>query len=116
LLKFLLERASVTGLPADRNGGSVAAFDPPVHAADAPTGLSSRRTWATSSPQATARAGLSWIHSPGLYESVLVLDYKSLYPSIIRSFLIDPCGPGGGHQRRRSRYRARLPGVRNFRV
>jgi DNA polymerase-2 len=29
---------------------------------------------------------------PGLYESVLVLDYKSLYPSIIRSFLIDPVG------------------------
>jgi DNA polymerase-2 len=29
---------------------------------------------------------------PGLYESVLVLDYKSLYPSIIRTFLIDPVG------------------------
>lgn len=29
---------------------------------------------------------------PGLYESVLVLDYKSLYPSIIRTFLIDPLG------------------------
>ncbi len=29
---------------------------------------------------------------PGLYESVLVLDYKSLYPSIIRTFLIDPIG------------------------
>jgi DNA polymerase-2 len=29
---------------------------------------------------------------PGLYESVLVFDYKSLYPSIIRTFLIDPVG------------------------
>lgn len=29
---------------------------------------------------------------PGLYDSVLVLDYKSLYPSIIRTFLIDPVG------------------------
>jgi hypothetical protein len=28
----------------------------------------------------------------GLYDSVLVLDYKSLYPSIIRTFLIDPLG------------------------
>ncbi|MGC9401759.1 DNA polymerase II, partial [Vibrio genomosp. F10 str. 9ZC157] len=28
----------------------------------------------------------------GLYDSVLVLDFKSLYPSIIRSFLIDPMG------------------------
>ncbi|MBC8862880.1 hypothetical protein IAI12_31730, partial [Escherichia coli] len=29
---------------------------------------------------------------PGLYDSVLVFDYKSLYPSIIRTFLIDPIG------------------------
>lgn len=29
---------------------------------------------------------------PNLYDSVLVLDFKSLYPSIIRSFLIDPMG------------------------
>ncbi len=29
---------------------------------------------------------------PKLYDSVLVLDYKSLYPSIIRTFLIDPVG------------------------
>ena len=29
---------------------------------------------------------------PGLYDSVLVFDYKSLYPSIIRTFLIDPAG------------------------
>ncbi len=29
---------------------------------------------------------------PGLYDSVLVLDFKSLYPSIIRSFRVDPMG------------------------
>lgn len=29
---------------------------------------------------------------PGLYRNVLVLDFKSLYPSIIRSFKIDPLG------------------------
>lgn len=29
---------------------------------------------------------------PGLSDSVRVLDYKSLYPSIIRTFLIDPVG------------------------
>src|SRR5690606_33024721 len=28
---------------------------------------------------------------PGLYDNILVLDFKSLYPSIMRSFLIDPC-------------------------
>jgi len=30
--------------------------------------------------------------TPGLYENVLVLDFKSLYPSIIRTFKIDPLG------------------------
>ena len=29
---------------------------------------------------------------PGLYDNVLVLDFKSLYPSIIRTFRIDPLG------------------------
>ena len=29
---------------------------------------------------------------PGLYRDILVLDFKSLYPSIIRTFLIDPMG------------------------
>ena len=29
---------------------------------------------------------------PGLYQNVLVLDFKSLYPSIIRTFKIDPMG------------------------
>ena len=39
-------------------------------------------------PQASP-GGFVMESQPGLYESVLVLDYKSLYPSIIRTFLID---------------------------
>ena len=42
-------------------------------------------------PQASP-GGFVMESAPGLYESVLVLDYKSLYPSIIRTFLIDPLG------------------------
>ena len=33
---------------------------------------------------------------PGLYKDVLVLDFKSLYPSIIRTFKIDPVGLAEG--------------------
>ncbi|QXI36255.1 DNA polymerase II [Pseudomonas xantholysinigenes] len=90
LLDFLLERASVTGLAADRGGGSVAAFChlyiPHMHRLGyvAPN-LGGRADEA--SP-----GGFVMDSRPGLYDSVLVLDYKSLYPSIIRTFLIDPVG------------------------
>ena len=90
LLAFLLERATVTGLPADRSGGSVAAFThrymPLMH----------RLGYVAPNRGAVAGAprpgGFVMNSRPGLYDSVLVLDYKSLYPSIIRTFLIDPVG------------------------
>lgn len=90
LMEFLLERASVTGLQADRYGGSVAAFThlylPRLHrlgfVAPNPGDIV---------PQASP-GGYVMDSQPGLYDSVLVLDYKSLYPSIIRTFLIDPAG------------------------
>nr|WP_205300358.1 DNA polymerase II [Pantoea sp. Ap-967] len=90
LLDFLLERSSVTGLAVDRSGGSVAAFChlyiPHMHRLGfvAPT-LGSR-------PEEASPGGFVMDSRPGLYDSVLVLDYKSLYPSIIRTFLIDPVG------------------------
>ncbi|MCF4998887.1 DNA polymerase II [Pseudomonas syringae] len=90
LLTFLLERASVTGLAVDRSGGSVAAFThlymPLMHRQGfvAPN-LGSK-------PAQASPGGFVMDSQPGLYESVLVLDYKSLYPSIIRTFLIDPVG------------------------
>jgi len=90
LLTFLLERASVTGLPADRSGGSVAAFEhlymPLMHRQGFVAPNLGERL-----PEASP-GGFVMDSRPGLYESVLVLDYKSLYPSIIRSFLIDPVG------------------------
>ncbi|WP_264289533.1 DNA polymerase II [Duffyella gerundensis] len=90
IMPFLLERASVNGLPADRHGGSVASFThlymPRMHRAGfvAP-GIGEV------APE-TSPGGYVMDSRPGLYDSVLVLDYKSLYPSIIRTFLIDPIG------------------------
>ena len=90
LLTFLLERATVTGLPADRSGGSVAAFThlymPQMHRQGFVAPNLGERL-----PEASP-GGFVMDSRPGLYESVLVLDYKSLYPSIIRTFLIDPVG------------------------
>ncbi|WP_050478781.1 DNA polymerase II [Herbaspirillum rhizosphaerae] len=90
LLDFMLERASVTGLPADRTGGSVAAFShlyiPHMHR----QGFVAPNLGDT--PPESSPGGFVMDSQAGLYDSVLVLDYKSLYPSIIRTFLIDPVG------------------------
>lgn len=90
LLSFLLERASVTGLVADRTGGSVAAFThlymPRMHRIGFVAPNMGER------PEENSPGGFVMDSRPGLYDSVLVLDYKSLYPSIIRTFLIDPVG------------------------
>lgn len=90
LMTFLLERATVTGLPTDRSGGSVAAFThlylPKMHRVGyvAPN--------LGTLPEEHSPGGYVMSSTPGLYDSVIVLDYKSLYPSIIRTFLIDPVG------------------------
>lgn len=91
LLGFAMERARLTGLPMDRQGGSVAAFDhlylPRIHrrgvvAHDVDSGI-----------EVTASPGGHVLDStPGLYRDVLSFDFRSLYPSIIRTFRIDPLG------------------------
>jgi len=91
LLPFAKQRAAITGLAMDRMGGSVAAFDhlylPRLHR----QGYVARDT--VGRPASGASPGGYVMDSvPGLYENVLVLDFKSLYPSIIRTFLIDPLG------------------------
>ena len=90
LLTFLLERASVTGLAVDRSGGSVAAFEhlymPMMHR----QGFVAPNLGDIAGENSPG--GYVMDSRSGLYDSVLVLDYKSLYPSIIRTFLIDPVG------------------------
>ncbi|APX93369.1 DNA polymerase II [Halomonas sp. 1513] len=90
LIDFLLERAAVTGLPVDRMGGSVAAFShlylPRMHR----LGFVAPNLGDVEGDNSPG--GFVMDSRPGLYDSVLVLDFKSLYPSIIRTFLIDPVG------------------------
>ncbi len=89
LISFAIERAQLTGLEMDRAGGSVAAFDnlylPRLH----------RKGYIAPNigdyeSELSAPGGYVMDSKPGLQDSVLVLDYKSLYPSIIRTFRVDP--------------------------
>ncbi|MCE0492661.1 DNA polymerase II [Vibrio salinus] len=90
LLDFLIQRSKLTGLEIDRVGGSVAAFTnlylPKLHRSGYVAPNLQTESWVASP------GGYVMDSLPGLYDSVLVLDFKSLYPSIIRTFLIDPLG------------------------
>lgn len=90
LLDFAIQRSRLTGVELDRVGGSVAAFTnlylPQLHRAGYVAPNLQPENWVASP------GGYVMDSRPGLYDSVLVLDFKSLYPSIIRSFLIDPLG------------------------
>ncbi len=91
LINFVIQRSVMTGLALGRNGGSVAAFDnlylPHLHRA----GVVAHNIGAIEH-QENSPGGYVMNSRPGLYQNVLVLDFKSLYPSIIRTFLIDPLG------------------------
>ncbi|MBX3188916.1 MAG: DNA polymerase II [Labilithrix sp.] len=91
LLGFATERARLTGLPMDRQGGSVAAFDhlylPRLHRRGAVAPDVGDFAEAAPSP-----GGHVLDSVPGLYRDVLSFDFRSLYPSIIRTFQIDPLG------------------------
>ncbi|MFQ3192610.1 MAG: DNA polymerase-2 [Paraglaciecola sp.] len=90
VMDYLTLRSQLTGLELDRMGGSVAAFInlylPKLHRAG---------YIAPNRPQDGGLAspgGYVMNSKPGLYKHVLVLDFKSLYPSIMRTFKIDPLG------------------------
>lgn len=102
LVDLTLRRSLLTGLPLDGAWGSIAAFDflytSELHHRSrvAPT-LGVDRIGQGGSP-----GGLVFAPEPGVFRHVYVFDFKSLYPSIIRTFNIDPCsnivtrsGPAG---------------------
>lgn len=96
LMDFAVARSHMTGLNIDRMGGSVASFDnlylPRLHRSGyvAPN---------ASAEHIASPGGFVLDSMPGMYDHVLVLDFKSLYPSIIRTFFIDPLGLALGIKR-----------------
>lgn len=89
LIELSVHRAQISGLLMDQLGMMTAAFDhfylPRLHRAGfvAPN---------LKDIQTTEHAAGGYViePNPGIYENVVVLDFKSLYPSIIQTFKIDP--------------------------
>ncbi len=91
LIDFAIQRSRLTGLALGRHGGSVAALDylylPRLHRKGMVAPDIGQAKVTGESP-----GGYVMDSRPGLYKNVLLLDFKSLYPSIIRTFQIDPYG------------------------
>ena len=92
LIDFMVERSRITGLSLGRTGGAVAAFDhlylPRLHR----RGRVAPDIGAALAEGGESPGGHVLDSRPGLYRNVALLDFKSLYPSIIRTFRIDPLG------------------------
>lgn len=89
IIDLLLNRSLISGLLLDRVGGSTAAFDhfylPPLHEYGFVAPNVSDVEW-----KRQAKGGFVLNPVVGVHENVLVMDFKSLYPTVIQSFLIDP--------------------------
>jgi len=89
LIELSVKRAQISGLLMDQLGMMTAAFDhfylPKIHRA----GFVAYNVKDITVSEHAA-GGYVIDPKPGLYDDVVVLDFKSLYPSIIRTFMIDP--------------------------
>ncbi len=89
LLALTLERSLLSGMQLDRVGASIASFDllylPELRKRGvvAPSVDASRKT-------APIQGGALLDAVPGVTPNVAVFDFKSLYPSLVRTFNLDP--------------------------
>jgi len=90
LVELSLRRSLLTGLPLERAWGSVAAFDFLYISALHRHGMVAPTNDVDRVQLGGAPGGLVMLSKAGLYPHVFVFDFKSLYPSIIHTFNIDP--------------------------
>ena len=83
-----VQRSMLTGMHLDSVSASIASFDsiylPKLHE----FGFVANSVYISESDQGLG--GFVMTSKPGIYNNLLVLDFKSLYPSLIRTFNIDP--------------------------
>ncbi len=90
LIELSLRRSLLTGLPLERAWGSVAAFDFLYIGELHRRGMVAPTNDVDRVHLGSAPGGLVMPSKVGLYHHVFVFDFKSLYPSIIHTFNIDP--------------------------
>jgi DNA polymerase II len=89
MIKLSMERASLTGMPLDKLTASIASFDS-LYVREARKRKLVSPSNFFKNKQEKITGGFVIQPTNGIYQNILVLDFKSLYPSIIRTFNIDP--------------------------
>jgi len=93
LINLAVERSALTGMTMDRVAASIASFDFLYLGQLYGRGVVAPSVRSSDSRVHAASAGGHVLPStPGMHTNVWVFDFQSLYPSIIRTFNIDPIG------------------------
>lgn len=89
LIPLAVRRSLLTGMPLDRVGASIASFDFLYLHELHKRGMVAPSVDAETESEPTT-GGYVLDAEPGLYRNILVFDYRSLYPSLILTFHLDP--------------------------
>jgi DNA polymerase-2 len=93
LIQLAVARSKLTGMTPDRVAASIASFDFLYLAELNKRGIVAPSVMSEDARVFAAQAGGHVLDpKPGVHDRVWVFDFKSLYPSIIRTFNIDPFG------------------------
>lgn len=95
LLDLTLKRAQLTGIGISRAWTSIPGFEFLYIEALHRRGMVAPSSGVDPLPAGEAAGGAILTPIPGIHHDVLVFDFKSLYPSVIRTFNIDPAGYRG---------------------
>jgi len=89
IMELSVLRSIITGMPLDRVSASVASLDS-LYLRESRKRSIVLHTNEFSNKEQQGLGGYVKEGIPGIYDYILVLDFKSLYPSIMRTFNIDP--------------------------
>jgi DNA polymerase-2 len=88
-IQLAIERSELTGMPLDRITSSIAAFDS-LYIREARKRKLVSPTTHYGNKEERLKGGYVFSSGSGIFNNVLVFDFKSLYPSILCTFNIDP--------------------------